>query len=459
MKEKKEYLELAQYAVEQARKAGAEAEAFVSETESVQIMVASRQVEQMNAVREAGIGIRVLRDGRQAFGSTNDLERASLKTLIEDLVRKAAHHTADEFNVIPGGEDGILEDDLSALPELDVYDAKVSEVPVKDKIGTALRIEEAGLAASPKVTGSMFCLYQDATKYRYLANSKGFAGLFRSTECGGSAEMSAADGGSRESGGYTRTVTSCDGLDPDEVGRKAAEKAVAMLGAAPIGSCELPMVVAPEVGAELLGYVGRMLSADEVQKGRSLFAGRIGAAVGSPVLTLIDDGLLRGGLATAPVDGEGIPRRTTPLIVDGVLKTYLYDCYCARKERGGARSTGSKMRSGYAAAGSVGTTNLYMKPGSGPRESVFSGIDRGFYLTVVLGLHAAVDPSSGDFSIPSAGFLIEKGGIGRPVRGVTVAGNLFELLKAVDKVGNDLTWFEAVGAPTFSVRSVKIGGK
>lgn len=87
-----------------------------------------------------------------------------------------------------------------------------------------------------------------------------------------------------------------------------------------------------------------------------------------------------------------------------------------------------------------------------------AGIDRGFYLTVVLGLFAAIDQASGDFSIPSAGFLIEKGKKTVPVRGVTVGGNLFELLKAVDKVGSDLTWFQSLGSPTVSVSHVKIGG-
>ncbi len=460
MNQKKEYLELAQHAVEWAKKAGAgAAEAFISDIESVQVMVNARQVEQMNAVREAGIGVRVLRDGRQAFGSTNDLDRGAVNALTEELVRKVVYHSADEFNVIPEKGDGFLEGDWSDHPDLSVYDPKISEVPVQEKIKTALRMEQAGLDVSPKISGAMYLVYEDETKYSYLANTNGFTGWHRSAKCGGGAQMSAVDGESRESGEFTKEVARYEEFDPEEVGRKAAENAVAMLGAKPIASCEMPMVIAPEIGAQVLAFVAGMLSADEVQKGRSLFAGKLGAMVGSRAFTLIDDGRLRGGLATAPVDGEGIPRQTTPLIADGVLKTYMYDCYCARKEKGMVKSTGNRMRGGYGSAGGVGATNLYLKPGSDAREKVFSGIDRGFYLTVVLGLFAAIDRASGDFSIPSAGFLIEKGGTGRPVRGITVGGNLFELLKAVDKVGNDLAWFESIGAPTFSVSSVKIGGK
>lgn len=460
MNAKKEYLELAQDAAERAKKAGAAAaEAFVSDAESIQVTVNAGQVEQMNAVREAGIGVRVLRDGKMAFGSTNDLSRGAVRTLAEDLVKKVVYHTADEFNVIPAKEDGFLEGDWSTHADLMTYDPKIAEVPVQDKIRTAIRMEAAGLGASPKITGSMMVVYQDWTNYNYLANSNGFAGWFRTAGCVGVAELSAADGKNKESGSFVKAVGRYDEFNPDEVGAKAAEMAVSMLGAAPIASCEIPMVISPEIGTQILSYVAGMLSADEVQKGRSLFAGKVGAEVGSKAFTLIDDGRLKGGLATAPVDGEGIPTQTTPLIVDGVLKTYLYDCYCAKKEKGKAKSTGNRTRSGYGSAGTVGTTNLYLKPGDYAREQVFAGIDKGFYLTIVLGLFAGIDSASGDFSIPSAGFLIEKGKIGRPVREVTVGGNLFELLKAVDKVGADLTWFQSTASPTFSVRSVKIGGK
>jgi PmbA protein len=457
---KKEYLELARDAAERAKKAGAgAAEAFVSDTESIQVTVSAGEVEQMNAVREAGIGLRVLRDGKMAFGSTNDLSKGAVRALAEDLVKKVVYHTADEFNVIPAREDGFLEGDWSAHADLQTYDPRIAEVPVQDKIKAAIRMEAAGLGASPKITGSMMVIYQDGTSYNYLANSNGFAGWFRSAGCGGAVELSAAEGDSKESGSFSRAVARYDDFDGEAVGRKAAEVAVSMLGAKPIASCEVPLVVAPEIGTQILSYVAGMLSADEVQKGRSLFAGKVGAEVGSRAFTLIDDGRLKGGLGTAPVDGEGVPTQTTPIIVDGVLKTYLYDCYCAKKEKGGARSTGNRSRGGYASAGGVGTTNLYLKPGEVGRDEVFAGIDKGFYLTVVLGLFAGIDPASGDFSIPSAGFLIEKGKVGRPVRGVSIGGNLFEFLKAVDKVGNDLTWFQATAAPTFSVRSVKLGGK
>ncbi len=455
---KKEYLDIAQYAVERAKKAGAgvEAEAYVNDTESIQVTVNARAVEQMSAVNEAGIGVRVLRDGKMAFGSTNDLSKEAVGGMVDGLVKKVVYHTVDEFNVIPGKEDGTPTSGVAGYEDLGSYDPQVAEVPVQEKIQTALRMEAAGLDYSPKIAGSMMAVYQDGTSYVYLVNSNGVSGWFGQSGLGAGLELTAAEGESRESGSFTKGVVNWADFDPEEIGKKAAENAVSMLGAKAIPSAEMPLVISPEIGTQLWSFIADMLSADSVQKGRSLFAGKVGTEVASTGFSLIDDGRLKGGFSTAPIDGEGVATQTTPLIVDGVLKTYLYDSYAARK--GKAKSTGNRSRGGYSSAGGVGTTNLYLKPGDAAPEAIFAGIDRGFYLTVVLGLFAAIDAASGDFSIPSAGFMIEKGKKTYAVRGVTIGGNLFELMKAVDKVGNDLTWFQSVGSPTVSVAHVKIGG-
>lgn len=458
---KKDYLDIAQFAVERAKKAGAggaagAAEAYVNDTESIQVNVSARAVEQMNAVKEAGIGVRVLRNGKMAFGSTNDLSKKAVGDMVDGLVKKAGYHSADEFHVIPDADDGGLAGGAAGYGDMGSYDPRVAEVPVQDKIRTALRMEAAGLDASPKISGSMMAVYQDGTSFTYIANTNGISGWYSQSGVGGGVEFTAVDGEARESGSYQNGFVKWADFDAEEIGRKAAEAAVTMLGAKPVASAEMPLVVSPEIGVQLWSFVAGMLSADEVQKGRSLFADKIGSDVAAMGFTLVDDGRLKGGTATAPVDGEGVATQTTPLIMDGVLKTYLYDCYTARK--GKTRSTGNRSRGGYGSAGGVGTTNLYLKPGGVAPEAIIAGIDRGFYLTVVLGLFAAIDAASGDFSIPSAGFMIEKGRKTFPVRGVTIGGNLFELLKAVDKVGSDLTWFQSLGSPTVAVSHVKLGG-
>ncbi len=457
MKEKKEYMDFAHQAVDLAKREGADAaEAYVTDSQTVQINVSQRAVEQVNATSDAGIGIRILKDQKIIFGSSNELSKSSIKDMVSDLMRKVPFHTADEFNVIPGKEFGVLEGDWSSYADLLSYDPKIAEVPIEKKIKRAISLETAGLDFSPKIGGSMYVVYLDNAQIVYLANSEGISGWYPTSGCGGVAGFSAVEGEDRQSGQFVQIGVKYDDFDPTEVGRKAADNAVKMLGAKPIKSCEVPMVIAPEVGVSIFEYIVGMLSANQVQRGKSLFADKVGEKVASDVISLIDDGKLKGGLDTQPVDGEGVPRQTTPLIVDGVLKTYLYDCYAAK--RGKTNTTGNRSRGGYQSSGGIGSTNLYLKPGDVAPEKILAGIQDGFYLTVAFGLHGGIDSTSGDFSIPVAGFKIEKGKTTFPIRGVSIGGNLFNFLKSVDKVGDDLTWFQSTGCPTFSVESIKIGG-
>ncbi len=458
MTEKQEYLDLARWAVEQAKQAGADAaEAMVADSESVQISISSRQVEQFNAVRDAGIGLRLLKDQKLAFGSSNDLSQASVRQLVADLAAKVPFHTPDESNVLASSEPGGTPAPWHTQTDAIAYDAATASVPVEDKIRKAQRLETSGLEFSPKVKGAMSAGYQDATTFVYLANSNGVSGWYPSSGCAGAVEFSAAEGADQQSGQHYKVVRRYDELDPDDIGRTAASNAVEMLGAKPIASMEVPLVVTPEVGTQLLSFVVSLLSADEVQKGRSKFAGRIGSLVASPRVTLVDDGRLKGGVSTAPVDGEGVPTQTTPLIVDGVLKTFLHDSYTAKK--GKTKSTGNRTRAnGYQSAGGVGQTNLYLKAGEVGPERIIAGVARGFFLKVAFGMFAAIDAASGDFSFPVAGFMIERGRTTFPVRGISVAGNLFDLLTSIGQVGSDLTWFNNVGCPTLLINRIKIGG-
>ncbi len=457
MKMRKELSELAQFVVDYSRKLGADgAEAFISDNETVQISVSDRQVEQASRVAEAGIGLRLLKDQKMVFGSSNDLSQSSIKDFISDLMRKVPFHTPDEFYIIPGEEGGVLSGDWSSHAELLSYDPKIAEVSVQEKIKRAVSIETSGLDFSPKVLGSMFVIYQDMTVSYYLANSNGIAGWYPGSACGGGANFSAGEGEDRQSGTYIKVCVRYEDFNPEDVGRKGAQNAVRMLGARPIQSCEVPLIVSPEVGTQILSYIAGMLSADMVQKGKSLFAGKLETKVASDVFNLVDDGKLKGGLATSPVDGEGVPRQTTPLIVDGILRNYLYNSYTAKKGR--VKSTGNHSRDSFQSRGGIGSTNLYLRQSNIKPESLISTIGKGFYLKDAFGLHAGINSISGDFSIPVAGFMIEKGKVTYPVRGITIGGNLFDLLKSVNKVADDLTWFQSVACPTFLVSNIKIGG-
>ena len=198
------------------------------------------------------------------------------------------------------------------------------------------------------------------------------------------------------------------------------------------------------MAASFLSFIGGMVSADAVQRGRSLFADKEGEQVADPVLRLADDGTDPEGPASAPFDGEGSPTRRTPLLVDGRLETFLFDARTARKA---ARQTsGNAGRGSYRSPPSVGTTNLVMDPGDATLEGLVKRAGEGLYVTDVAGLHSGVNPVSGLFSVGASGRLIEGGALGSPVREATIASDLVSMLQAVRAVGSELRWVPFGGA-------------
>jgi len=204
----------------------------------------------------------------------------------------------------------------------------------------------------------------------------------------------------------------------------------------------------------MLGLFANALRGDQVLKGKSFLAGHKGRPIGSRGVTIIDDGVLPRGLASSPFDADGAPRRRTVVVRDGVLEQFLYDAYTARKA--GAQSTGNAGR-GYKGVPEPDPSNFYLRPGTAAPDSLLAETASGIYVRNVMGLHT-VDTISGDFSLGIMGERIEHGRRTHGVRGVTVAGNLLELLQNVESIGSDLTFFGSIGSPTLRIKNISVGG-
>ena len=232
-----------------------------------------------------------------------------------------------------------------------------------------------------------------------------------------------------------------------------------MLGATKPGSRNCPVVLSERVTASFAGFIGGALCADDVQRGRSPFADRLGDELASPAYVLADDGIDPGGLASAPFDGEGTPRGRTPLIADGKLLAYLHDSYTAR--RGGTRSTGNAARGSYRTPPSVSTSNLVLDPGELTLEQLLERAGDGVYVTEVAGLHSGVNPVTGRYSVGASGRAIRGGELAEPLREFTVAGDLLGTLAAVQAVGSEARWVPfggSVRTAPMLVGEMAIGG-
>jgi PmbA protein len=448
----RDYLELAQDVVRRAAARGVEAEAIVMDEQETLVRVDRGQVEQLSQSGSKGLGVRVVDDGRVGYAYTSDLGRESVDATWQAALDLARVATPDEYRALP---------DPQPVPDqdLEIWDPELPGVSTEAKIALARRVEEAALAVDPRVAMTNRCTYQDAVSHVYLANSRGFAGAYDRTVA-----VSYVIGIGRDDEGQTMAFgldasNFFHDLDARAIGEEAGRRAVQILGGQPVETQTATVVFDPMTTGEILGYLSRALTAEAMQRGRSFLAGKMGQEVGSDRVSLLDNGRLKRGLASAPFDGEGVPTSATRLIDEGVLQAVIYDTYTARKD--GVASTGNAQRGSHRSLPSLGPSNFYLQPGVVSPEEIIAGVDRGLYVTRVMQT-GGTDPITGDCSMAASGLWIENGQLARPVSGVTVATTLPDLLRNVVAVGSDLRvvpFAGAIGAPTIRVEGVTIGGK
>lgn len=443
-----DYIQLAADVVAKAKKMGAgEAEAFLISSKDLTIDVRDNQVETMKLAEDRGLGVRVITDSRIGFAYTSDLSAGVVDDIIRQAIANSDKTTADKYNKLPPpGQD---------YPELELFDPGIHKATVESKIDLAKTMEQVARATDRRVTITERSTYFDAEYEVALANSFGFARSYRGAYCGAYTEVVAEQDGDSQTGFDIHYGLKFKDIDPMALGRGAAEKAVRKLGAKSIKTQQAAIILEPYIATQFLSVISPALSAEAVQKGRSLFAGKVGQQVASPRMTVVDDGARPGGIASAPFDGEGVPTGKTVLIKDGILQGFLHNTYTAAKD--GTMSTGNGTRGSFKSTPEVGTTNFYIEPGATDPTELIKNVTNGLFITEVMGMHTA-NPISGDFSLGAAGIWIENGQFTQPVRGVAIAGNMLDFLNHVDEVGSDLRFYGGKGSPTLRIAKMTISG-
>jgi PmbA protein len=449
--------DVVQTALEAAVGAGAEAaEAFAEDSTSREVRVFAGEVESLTDAGQRGVGIRSWIDGRVGYAYGTDLSADGLRALGADAVEAARVADADRF-AAPARPVG--DGPAPAIPGL--ADPELGAWTTDRKVELAKAIELAARAADERIEAVETTVYADEAGRIALASSTGLAGAFEATSCYAYLQAIAAADGDRQTGLGFGMGRSPAALDPDEIGREGADRAVALLGATKPASRSCPVVLDPTVAASFFGFIGGVLCADAVQRGRSPFAGQLGTRVASAALTLADDGTDPAGLASAPIDGEGTPRRRTALIEAGTLAAYLHDSYTARREGAGAVSTASAARAGYRSPPSVSTSNLVVEPGTASFAELLRDADGGVYVTDVAGLHSGVNPVSGTFSVGATGRLVAGGELADAADEFTIASDLRAMLGAVRTTAADARWVPfggSVKTPAVLIGEMAIGG-
>ena len=401
------------------------AEVFAERRSGLTLAIDESRIEAVQSGAEEGAGVRVLSGGTTYFAHVDGLDPADLE--------RAAGEAAAALRGERAEPRPLRSEASNPLPIAQPPGA----VPASRKAELLRDLDERARSAGEEIVQAM-ASYAEARREVAVANSAGlFSGDDRTrVRIGAQAVARREDRvetGAETLGAHRGFELFDD--DPAQIAASAAGKALTLLDAGPAPTGSMPVVVGGGFGGVLFHEMtGHGLEADHVQKGASVYAGKLGEAVAQPLLTAYDDGRLPGEWGSDAIDDEGTPTQKTRVIEDGRLVAFLHDRRSA--ERDGVASTGNGRRESFRHLPIPRMTNTYIAPGEAEPEAIIGEVANGFYAVSFAG--GQVDPATGDFVFGvNEGYLIEGGKVTRPCRGATLVGNCLQALAAIDAVGND----------------------
>jgi PmbA protein len=430
-------------------KGASDGDVVMAESESFFVTVRMGEIEKISQSVEKRLGLRLFCGNSSASASTSDISKQAIEKLVEDTVLMARATAQDPSSGLPDARELAC-----AVPDLDLCDQGARTVSVEEKIALAVETEKSALAFDERITNSEGAEFSSGFGRVIYASSGGFTGSYEGSTFGQSVAPVAKSNGSMQRDYWYSSNRKFARLESAKsIGERAASRVLRRLGARKVKTCQVPVIFDPEMAAGLLRNLSSAISGYALYKGASFLAGRLGTQIGSPLLTVIDDGTIPGALGSKPFDGEGLPTRRKTVVQEGKLQSYLLDSYSGRKL--GLASTANASRSVGDAPG-VAPANFYLVPGTVAPEEIIRSVANGFYVTELIGF--GVNMVTGDYSRGAAGIWIENGELAYPVEEITIAGNLKDMFQNIEMVGNDLEMRARICAPTLKIAQMTVAG-
>jgi PmbA protein len=440
--------EIAQIISNRLAKSRAEFEIFFSRKKTLSCDIKDGQLDHFRLSMELGIALRTLEDGKLGFSYLYGPNPDTLVQLTDRAVEMSSQADRDPLHSFspPARANG---------QDLEVFDYTLSQMPDKEKVERIKEMEQGALDVDSRIRKVRKAEYEETTSYTCMINSYGLDAEKQGTAITASVMVLAEDNGNAEMGWESETARWYDDIHPSKIGTNAACRGIAMLGGRQISTRTCPAVLENRVVGELLDVWSSSFLGDNIHKGKSFLQDKVGRKIASPKITLVDDGLYNRGLGSAWFDDEGTPQKSTVLIKNGTLLTYLFDRYWSKKA--GSQSTGNSVRERISSPPSPGPSNLFIRSGTLSFDQLLMSMNEGLLVTDLMGVHMS-DPISGDFSLGASGMWVEKGRPAYPVKGVTVSGSIHSLFADVADVGDDLRFFGRLGAPSALVKKISVSG-
>lgn len=445
-----ELRELCAAAVDAA--AGDEAvEAYAEESRHTEASALRGEIEGLTFAESRGVGVRLIARERLGYAYAADPTPDEVREAVRRARENAALAEPDEFNLLPSF--------TIAEPIPAIYREDQADISTERKVALALDLERRAISVDPRVTKIDAARIGDAISRTAIASTTGVQAEYARTDAWCVAVALAVQGDETQTGFSFTIGRGIDELGWEAIAGEAVERAVRMLGATKPETAKVPVVLDQFAAMSFLGVLAGALSAEAVLKGRSLFAPMVGRQVGSELFTLVDDGTIAIGPAASPFDDEGVPTGRTELFTRGTLNGFLHNTYTAARTGGATASTGNAKRGGYKSTPGVGTSNFYLDAGELSFEDLLARAEGGVLIQDVSGVHSGANPISGEFSVGATGLRIAGGALAEPVREMTVASTLTDMLAGITGVGNDLRFFSSVGTPSILIGEMTLAGR
>ena len=422
------------------------AEVYATSSDGFSVNVLCGEIIKYAVERSNGLNLRVLFDGKTGYAYTEVFEEP--ETLVDHAIDNARAIENTDANPMQGA---------CEYPEIEKKPNPVVDMTEEEKIDLALRIERDTLAYDARVNRMGYCAVETGVAKTHIYNTLGL-------KADSDERYSYAVLGPIMHEGDEEHESYAFKFGPkmteyDDMIRESIDNTLMQFHASSVDSGEYRILLRNDAAGDLLSSFSSMFFAERVQKGLSLLTGKLDQPIASRSITILDDPFEADN--PRAFDAEGVPSVRTTVVENGVLKSYLYNLKSAKKD--GVASTSNAGRAGAAGPVNTAPSNFYIVKGEKNFDALRTMLNNGLIITELSGLHAGLNPISGDFSLIAKGLLVENGEVVRSVDQITVAGNFLTMMQGIEEVGADLRFgppgFGRIGSPSLLIGKLIVSGK
>ena len=435
-----------------------EYEIYISNSIDNEVEIFEGEVESLSYSDSKGMGIRVFKEKKIGYSYTTSFEEKNIMGCIEKAILNSKITAEEEINGLPLKK----EYKYKQKPDIEksLYNEDFFKATIEDKIDIAKSLEKMANGKDKRISGVDSLNYSDNFSEIAMLNSHGFEGSYKNTSCFLFLNIISKEKEDTSTGFSFSYERDPKKLNLEMIAEEATKKSLMLLGSKKIKSKSSDILLDNLVASQFLGIISSILTADSVQKGKSLFKNKIGEKIFKMDVNIFDNGVMENGFYSRPFDAEGVNKGNTQIFKNGVLETYLYDCYTARKDK--TLSTGNSVRASYKSTPAVGVSNFYIESNAARSfKDILKSIDNGFYITDIIGLHSGANSITGDISVGAKGLWIKNGSFDFPVKEVTIATDILSFCKNIEAIGDDLKFFPSggfIGSPSLLIKDITISG-